>query len=659
MIRPLWLLLTTALSVAAPPTVRFNRDVRPILSDNCFACHGFDKNKRKADLRLDQRESALEKKALVPGDAEASELVRRIFTADPDEVMPPPESHKILKPEDKELLRRWIAEGAAYEPHWAYVPPVRSAPPATPRATRPHSIDAFILDRLEREKIEPSPRADPRALIRRLSLDLIGLPPTPAEVDAFVTASRDNPQAAVEHAVDRLLASPHFGERMAVPWLDVVRFSDTVGYHGDQNQRIFPYRDYVINAFNSNKRFDQFTTEQLAGDLLPNPTTEQLVATGFNRLNMMTREGGAQPGEYLAKYAGDRIRTLGTAFLGSTLGCCECHDHKFDPFSTKDFYSLQAFFGDVREWGVYNDYNYTPNPDLRGWSNDHPFPPEIEVDSPFLKHRAEKLTGRIQVLAEPEAGVPTWTTVASEKTEAGWQAVVRGPLEIACVRVRVPQGGFALKLNAHHGAAPPQPAPTAAAPKAKAKARAGYKPGPGEVPFVEAFADRRAARFANTADVLSVLAEWKSDPGAPAVAHTAVYYFKQPVALDEGKMMTLVAASKDAKAIEFAVTDGAAFGFDAEPLVPVASDKWEAFIALRRELAECRDGQAWTQVTVARSPRAISRSAAGQLDGHRRRPSLAEHPGRLQKADHPESTGTRARRGRSTWRDGFARNRIR
>jgi hypothetical protein len=183
-----------------------------------------------------------------------------------------------------------------------------------------------------------------------------------------------------------------------VPWLDVVRFADTVGYHGDQNQRIFPYRDYVINAFNSNKPFDQFTIEQLAGDLLPNPTTEQLVATGFNRLNMMTREGGAQPKEYLAKYQADRVRTVSMAWLGSTMGCCECHDHKFDPFATRDFYSMEAFFADVRQWGVYHDYGYTPNPDLRGWSNDHPFPPEIQVESPYLKQRIERLNGKIDAL---------------------------------------------------------------------------------------------------------------------------------------------------------------------------------------------------------------------------------------------------------------------
>src|SRR4029450_7189508 len=194
-------------------------------------------------------------------------------------------------------------------------------------------------------------------------------------------------------------------------WLDAVRFSDTVGYHGDQNQRIFPYRDYVINAFNKNLPFDQFTREQLAGDLLPNPTQEQLVATGFNRLNMMTREGGAQPKEYLAKYSADRVRTLSGAWMGSTLACCECHDHKFDPFLTKDFYQLAAFFADVKQWGVYADYGYTPNPELKGWSNEHPFPPEIEVESDYLKQRAARIHEQmLAVAAKADAGdqFTTW-----------------------------------------------------------------------------------------------------------------------------------------------------------------------------------------------------------------------------------------------------------
>ena len=373
----------------AAARLEFNRDIRPILSENCFQCHGPDKNKRKGKLRLDVRDAAIEKGAIVPGKPQESKLVASIFSTDDDDVMPPPETHKSLTPAQKEMLRQWIAAGAEYQPHWAYLQPRRSDPPTTsnPSWVR-NPIDAFVLHTLETKGIKPSPATDRRTLLRRLSLDLTGLPPTPEEVQAFLHDSRDK---AYERQVDRLLGSPHFGERMAVPWLDLVRFADTVGYHGDQNQNVFPYRDYVIDSFNRNKPFDQFTIEQIAGDLLPDPTVEQQVATGFNRLNMMTREGGAQPKEYLAKYAADRVRTVSTTWLGSTMGCCECHDHKYDPFTARDFYSMAAFFADIKQWGVYSDYIYTPNPDLKGWSNDHPFPPEIEAESPYLKRRVVAL----------------------------------------------------------------------------------------------------------------------------------------------------------------------------------------------------------------------------------------------------------------------------
>ena len=388
---------TQTSSRSAGTEIEFNRDIRPILSDNCFACHGPDKNQRKGKLRLDVREEAIEKKAIVPGQPDESELVKRLFTTVADDVMPPPDSHKQLTSAQKDLLKRWVAEGAKYQAHWAYLPPQRPEPPRVNRERWVRTpIDAFVLQKLESKNIQPSREADRRTLLRRLSLDLIGLPPSADEIKTFLA---DKSPRAYERQVERLLASPHFGERMASPWLDLARFADTVGYHGDQNQRIFPYRDYVIDSFNRNKPFDQFTLEQLAGDLLPNATLEQRVATGFNRLNMVTREGGAQPKEYLAKYAGDRVRTVSTTWLGSTMGCCECHDHKYDPFSTRDFYSLAAFFADVKQWGVYSDYDYTPNPDLKGWSNDHPFPPEIEVPSPYFERRMESLRRRIGELA--------------------------------------------------------------------------------------------------------------------------------------------------------------------------------------------------------------------------------------------------------------------
>ena len=405
------LLLLTVPQVQAAPAepVRFNRDIRPILSGNCIFCHGPDANHRKGKLRLDLRDAALAAKAFVPGKPEESELVKRIRTHDETDVMPPPESKKTLTQKERDLLVRWIAEGAVYEEHWAYTPIKR--PPVAAGATAP--IDAFITKALAAQGAKMSPEAGRRELLRRLSLDLTGLPPSPDEVAAFVA---DSAPDAYAKQVERLLASPHFGERMAVWWLDVARFADTVGYHGDQNQRIFPYRDYVINAFNTNKRFDRFTTEQLAGDLLPNPTDEQRVATGFNRLNMMTREGGAQPGEYLAKYAADRVRTVSAAFLGSTMGCAECHDHKYDPFTLRDFYSLSAFFADVKQWGVYSDYSYTPNPDLRGYNNEYPFPPEIVVDSPYLRDRLARTDRDLAALA------PAAAAAAAPEALTAWEA---------------------------------------------------------------------------------------------------------------------------------------------------------------------------------------------------------------------------------------------
>jgi hypothetical protein len=383
-----------ALGGDSGPSIRFNRDIRPIFSENCLLCHGADKNRRKAKLRLDVRDSALERKAIVPGNPEKSLLVQHIFTTNADDIMPPPATHKTLTVGEKKLLKDWIAQGAQYEAHWAYIKPVRAAVPVVKdKAFVRDPIDAFILSVLEARHIAPSPEADKRELLRRVSLDLTGLPPSPAELEAFL---QDNSADAYERQVDRLLASPHYGERMAVPWLDDVRFADTVGYHGDQIQRDFPYRDYVIDSFNSNKPFDQFTIEQIAGDLLPHATPEQETASCYNRLNMKTREGGAQPKEYLAKYASDRVRTLAGTWLGSTMGCCECHDHKYDPFSTKDFYQMEAFFADIKEWGCYGNISGgASDPEVNSLDNDSPFPPEIQVHSPYLEKRLASLNGEI------------------------------------------------------------------------------------------------------------------------------------------------------------------------------------------------------------------------------------------------------------------------
>ena len=329
--------------------VQFNRDIRPILSDHCFSCHGPDAQKMKGGLRLDVREAALGpaksgKKAILPRDAAGSELVHRLLTDDVDELMPPPEAHKPLKPEQKALLQRWIAEGAEYQGHWAYQPIVRPSVP--PGAEGEGGIDRWVRTHLDSVGLKPAPEADRRALARRLSLDLTGLPANPEAVAAF---EADNAPGAYERMVDRLMSSPQYGERMAIAWLDVVRFADTIGYHSDNPRNIWPYRDYVIRSFNNNKPFDQFTREQLAGDLFPNPTMEERVASGFNRLLLTTEEGGAQEKDYESRYLTDRVRAIGTVWMGQTIGCAQCHDHKFDPISARDFYAMGAFFADVKE----------------------------------------------------------------------------------------------------------------------------------------------------------------------------------------------------------------------------------------------------------------------------------------------------------------------
>jgi hypothetical protein len=337
-----------------PKVVEFNRDIRPLLSNNCFACHGPDKNKRKADLRLDNATDAFADLggyfALVPGKPQKSELYLKITAADVADRMPPRSFNKRLTKRQIALIKRWIEQGARWEKHWSLIAPKRSPLPKVADPSWPvNAVDYFILARLDDEGLLPSPEADRRTLLRRLYFDLAGLPPTPAEVDAF---QADRSPGAYEKVVDRLLTSPHFGERLAMYWLDLVRYADTNGYHGDNHRDIAPYRDYVIRALNANVPFDRFTVEQLAGDLLPKATRGQKIASGYNRLLMTTREGGAQPKEYLAKYVADRVRNASTVWLGATLGCCECHDHKFDPFLSRDFYSFGAFFADLKETAV-------------------------------------------------------------------------------------------------------------------------------------------------------------------------------------------------------------------------------------------------------------------------------------------------------------------
>jgi hypothetical protein len=344
--------------------ISFNRDIRPILSDNCFQCHGPDRNQRKAKLRLDTGEGAFEERSnhrvLTPGKPDASELFRRITSADPAEQMPPPKKGRLLSASDRELIRTWIEQGATWEKHWAYLPPAPQFPPALSaygaRWAR-NPIDSFILDRLQREGLTPSPEADRTTLLRRVTLDLTGLPPTPAEVEAFLA---DESPDAYERIVDRLLASPRFGERMARPWLDAARYADTNGYQTDGERFMWRWRDWVINAFNCNLPYDQFTIEQLAGDMLPHATLDQRVATGFNRNHRGNGEGGIIPEEYAVEYVVDRVETTATVWLGLTVGCARCHDHKFDPITQKEFYQLFAYFNHVPEKGKAIKYGNSP-----------------------------------------------------------------------------------------------------------------------------------------------------------------------------------------------------------------------------------------------------------------------------------------------------------
>jgi len=353
-------LLANLVSVAAAADLVFNRDIKPILSEQCFACHGPDPGTRKAGLRLDTREGLFEitpkrAAAIIPGKPETSELWKRIVTTDPEDVMPPPDSHKDLKPAQKELLKRWIAEGAAWEGHWAFVKPRRPTTPDTSELAKRHPhfpirnpIDAFVLARLDTHGLSPAPESDRRRLLRRVALDLTGLPPSPDAVEAFV---RDTAPDAYERAVRTFLASDRWGENRARAWLDAARYADTHGLHFDNYREMWPYRDWVIRAFNRNLPFDRFTVEQIAGDLFPDPTDDQRIATGFHRCNATTNEGGTIEEENQVNYANDRVTTTSWVWLGLTANCASCHDHKFDPITLRDFYSMAAFFRNTTQSG--------------------------------------------------------------------------------------------------------------------------------------------------------------------------------------------------------------------------------------------------------------------------------------------------------------------
>ncbi len=396
---------------AATASIDFDRDIRPIFSENCYACHGPDKNKRKAGLRLDAKEDAFKKLdsdhfAIVPSKADQSAMLKVIsLPADDDDHMPPAKTGKQLSKEQIDLLRRWIEQGAKWAEHWAYVAPERPKVPEVrgQKSDVRNPIDAFVLAKLQEQKLKPNKEADRATLIRRASLDITGLPPTVDEVDAFLADKNPN---AYEQVVDRLLASPHFGERMALAWLDQARYADTSGYHFDGFRQMHMWRDWVIKAFNENKPFDQFTIEQIAGDLLPNATIEQKIATGFHRNVMTTDEGGVDPEEYMAKYQVDRVSTTAQVWLGTTMGCAECHDHKYDPISQKEFYQFYAFFNGIPEKGLDGTRVKNPAPVLRV--------PSPEQGSKLLRY-LDLIPAAEKTLSEREAELPK----AQEKWEKG------------------------------------------------------------------------------------------------------------------------------------------------------------------------------------------------------------------------------------------------
>jgi hypothetical protein len=381
--------------------IDFTYQIRPLLSDRCFRCHGPDAGKRKAKLRLDTREGMLRKvedagkgwAVVKPRDPGRSELIRRIFTDDEDDRMPPPESHLTLSAAEKALLERWVVEGADYRPHWSLVPVHAVGIPELRDGTAPaNPIDAFVRTRLEAEGLTPAPEASPDIAIRRLALNLTGLPPAPADLDAFLA---DRSPDAYARVVEQYLASPAYGERMAMDWLDLARYADTYGYQADIDRDMSAYRDWVIDAFNRNLSYDQFLTWQLAGDLLPNPTREQRIATAFNRLHRQTNEGGSIEEEYRTEYVVDRVNTFSTAMLGLTMECARCHDHKFDPITQRDFYSMFAFFNNIDESGLYSHFtNATPSPSLLLWT------PEKEAQHDLLTGRIAAAEARLEAVSQ-------------------------------------------------------------------------------------------------------------------------------------------------------------------------------------------------------------------------------------------------------------------
>ena len=420
-----------AADVSRPAKLNFNRDVRPILSDACFQCHGPDDQKRKGGLRLDRKDSAFKpaksgKVAILPSKPDGSELLKRIVHSDPEELMPPPELNKKLTPQQIATLQRWIFEGAPYQDHWSFVPPERPPVPQvrTPSARLANPIDQFIVHRLESEGLDQSPEASRATLIRRVALDLTGIPPTPREVEEFLADTSPN---AYEKWVDRLLASPRYGERMAAQWLDFARYADSNGFQSDGSRYMWPWRDWVIEAFNRNQPFNQFTIDQLAGDLLPNPSRDQLVATGFNRNTRLNGEGGNIAEEWFVETVIDRLETTGQTWLGLSIGCARCHDHKFDPISQKEFYQLYSFFNSCNETGVLEGDGMNTRPVL-------PLPtPEQQAELTRLDAEIQRATTRVTDAAKELPLLQAqWENTFREQLKQG--AITWAPLNPSSVK---------------------------------------------------------------------------------------------------------------------------------------------------------------------------------------------------------------------------------
>ena len=426
--------------VEASEPLSYNRDIRPILSENCFQCHGFDEHARKGKLRLDIREDATRTRdniaPIVPGNPDASEIWKRITTTVTDDIMPPPESHRKLSAEDKSRLREWIQQGATYEPHWAFIPPRKVLPPITNKAP----IDAFVQERLHKAGLKPTAEADRVTLIRRVSLDLTGLAPSADEIEAFV---QDTSPDAYARLVDRLLASPQFGERMTLEWLDTARYADTNGYSIDGSRDLWIWRDWVIQSFNDNLSYDRFVAEQIAGDLMPQRSESQLIATGFQRNNMNTHEGGTIPEENLVNYNADRVKTLGESMLGLTLGCAQCHDHKFDPISQRDYYRMFAYFNTLGDNGLDGNYSY----------NSHPI---ANVRTPLKGIDLERIRTRIltlkRTLETPDLAVlAAWEVEQRERLKNRGHGLELHPIELTRISTPNVGSGFNVNGNAFSG----------------------------------------------------------------------------------------------------------------------------------------------------------------------------------------------------------------